>query len=672
MSSLKKLNRAFFRLATLFLLIVAYYHPSNCQTSEPYSIVYSSQPTVGIKIYQYDRNPEPLFQTWKKLGINTAFFGLDLASRGNFLRMAKQNGFKTFIIVPIFFNPEKLKTSPELYALTGEGHPAKDDWVEFICPGNKTYRQEMLETIKKLVSDLRPDGLSLDFIRHFVYWEKVYPDSRLDLLKTTCFCPDCLQTFQKETGIIIPPEISGYPAVSKWILSHHRKEWVDWRCHQITSMVEEISSTARAVNHFLLLNLHLVPWRENDFEGARRTVAAQDIKSLFRYVDYFSPMCYAHMVRRPPAWINSVVLDFQKFAPNPVLPSIQVKEVYRPEKLSAEEFDQSLQEALKPPSQGVIFWNWESLSESQEKQEIVRKRVVEFIRRWQVEQAKNLNQLSVSRAGLRSSPYGAGKTFPDIKYWINSSKDMARRFPGSTPTLVWIVSTMERDPNRPNEQIYTGRTRLTFPAPAGEKEKYKNIIFADYDHNEPYLKAFDRAGYKVWLQVEPAMAEVPILIDLVMERYHHHPCIIGFGVDVEWHRWSEQDNEGQAVTDEQARKWVEALRRWNPSYLLFLKHWEQSKLPPNYRQGLVFIDDSQIFQSLEEITLEFARWARWFYPSPVGFQFGYPSDRIWWNKLSDPPAEIGRAILQVAPNTSDLFWVDFTMKEIWPPKNNRK
>ncbi|MGB9894228.1 MAG: hypothetical protein ACPLRA_07405, partial [Candidatus Saccharicenans sp.] len=212
----------------------------------------------------------------------------------------------------------------------------------------------------------------------------------------------------------------------------------------------------------------------------------------------------------------------------------------------------------------------------------------------------------------------------------------------------------------------------TFPAPADEKEKYKNIIFADKDLNEPYLQAFDQAGYKVWLQVEPAMAEVPTLIDLVMERYHHHPCVIGFGVDVEWHRWSEQNNEGQAVSDEQAKQWVEALRRWDPSYLLFLKHWEQDKLPPNYGQGLVFIDDSQIFQSLDEITLEFARWARWFYPAPVGFQFGYRSDRIWWKKLSDQPAEIGRAILQVAPNTSDLIWVDFMMKEIWPEKNNLK
>ncbi|MDI6697324.1 MAG: hypothetical protein QME85_00090 [Candidatus Saccharicenans sp.] len=70
--------------------------------------------------------------------------------------------------------------------------------------------------------------------------------------------------------------------------------------------------------------------------------------------------------------------------------------------------------------------------------------------------------------------------------------------------------------------------------------------------------------------------------------------------------------------------------------------------------------------------MEFSRWAWWFYPSPVGFQFGYPSDRRWWQKLPDPPAVISRAVLEVATNTTDLFWVDFTMKEIWPEKKRSK
>ncbi|MCX8159884.1 MAG: hypothetical protein N3G18_03005 [Candidatus Saccharicenans sp.] len=621
---------------------------------------------IGVKVYRLPDPPEATFRAWKRLGINTAFIGLELATQDNFIRSAREAGFKTFIIFPVFYNPEKLKASPELYAVTGEGRPAKDDWVEFVCPGNRLYRREIIEKARKLVADYQPDGLSLDFIRHFVFWEKVYPDSEPDPLKTTCFCPDCLRTFQQETGIKIPPEITGYPAVPNWILNNHRQAWLEWRSRQITSMVEEISEAVRQVNHFLLLNIHLIPWREKDFNGARISVVAQDPAALFRYVDYLSPMCYAQMLKRPPDWISSVVADLQKSAPNPVIPSIQVKEAYLPEKLSAQEFDRSLKAALKPPSRGVVFWNWEALAESKEKQEIARKRIKEFSRQREKERLESRKRLTVPRAGLRSSPYGPRGTFPPVSYWLEAAGDMSRRFPGSRPALIWIVSTMERDQTRKEAQVYTSRTRLTFPAPSAGPNQYENIVFAEEDKNEVYLQAFDRAGYKVWLQVEPAMADLPTLIDLVMERYSHHPCVIGFGVDVEWHRWSERDNEGVAVSDDQARLWVEKLRRWNPDYLLFLKHWEPRKLPPTYRDGLAFVDDSQIFKSLDEIVLEFARWSRWFYPSRVGFQFGYPSDRPWWQKLTDPPADIGRAILEVAPNTSDLFWVDFTMREIWP------
>ncbi|MDI6849563.1 MAG: hypothetical protein QME69_07200 [Candidatus Saccharicenans sp.] len=643
-----------------------------CRGSSDSSSPISASPSlIGAKIYQLAESPEATLRAWKKLGLNTAFIGLELATGSDFVRLAKEAGFRTFIIFPVFYNPEKLKDTPELYAITGEGKPAKDDWAEFVCPGNQVYRQEIIERAKNLVSELQPDGLSLDFIRHFVFWEKVYPDFTPDLLKTSCFCSSCLEAFQEESGISIPSAFQGYPQVSAWILNNHRAAWLEWRARQITSMVEEIARAVRQINHFLLLNIHLVPWSQEDFGGARISIAAQDLNSLFRYVDYLSPMCYAHMVKRPPEWINSVVADMKKSAPNPIIPSIQVKEAYLTEKLTPEEFDRSLQAALKPPSRGVVFWNWQSLSESKKKQKIVEKRVKEFIR-LKAEDLASRKKFQVPRAGLRSSPYGARQPFPPVGYWLGSASDMARRFPGSAPAFIWIVSTMERDQQRKETQVYTSRTRLTFPAPAGSDRSYENIVFADEDANEAYLQAFDRAGCKVWLQVEPAMADIPILIELVMERYHHHPCVIGFGVDVEWHRWSEVDNEGVTVTDDQARLWVEHLRRWNPEYLLFLKHWEKDKLPPTYREGLAFIDDSQIFKSLDEIVLEFSRWAWWFYPSPVGFQFGYPSDRRWWQKLPDPPAVISRAVLEVATNTTDLFWVDFTMKEIWPEKKRSK
>lgn len=265
------------------------------------------------------------------------------------------------------------------------------------------------------------------------------------------------------------------------------------------------------------------------------------------------------------------------------------------------------------------------------------------------------------RAGLRSSPYGPQGGFPPPAYWRDAARSMAARFTGAASAMIWIVGIMEGAEEGAGN--FSGRVKLSFPSPGAE---YPNIVFADADANEACMDEFDRAGFRVWLQVEPADADMETLIRLVLDRYGRHPCVIGFGVDVEWHRWSRQNNEGTSVSDRQARAWSELVRSYNPAFRLFLKHWLPSKMPPEYRQGLVFISDSQEFASLTEMLDDFVAWGLAFAPAPVGYQFGYPPDGAWWRKLGDPPGEIGRAILARLPNTRDLYWVDFTMQEIWP------
>jgi hypothetical protein len=230
-------------------------------------------------------------------------------------------------------------------------------------------------------------------------------------------------------------------------------------------------------------------------------------------------------------------------------------------------------------------------------------------------------------------------------------QEMAGRFPGSVPETVWIVSRLRGD-----------GTLLNFPV----ESAHALIKGSESDENEAVLDLFDRHGFRVWLQTEPGHAPVEELIDIILARYKHHPSVVGFGVDVEWFESTERP-EGRPVTDSEARTWLEAVRRHDPDYRLFLKHWEIGKMPPSQREGLLFIDDSQILPSLEAMVDEFAEWGRAFAPAPVGFQYGYPSDRPWWSKLDDPPAAVGRAILDRVPNTEGLYWVDFTVLDLFPP-----
>ena len=61
---------------------------------------------------------------------------------------------------------------------------------------------------------------------------------------------------------------------------------------------------------------------------------------------------------------------------------------------------------------------------------------------------------------------------------------------------------------------------------------------------------------EVWLQVEPGNAPVEELIHIVLDRYGHHSCVVGVGVDVEWYK-SIDKPEGQPVSDAEAEAWLE-------------------------------------------------------------------------------------------------------------------
>jgi len=263
-------------------------------------------------------------------------------------------------------------------------------------------------------------------------------------------------------------------------------------------------------------------------------------------------------------------------------------------------------------------------------------------------------QTSLERAGFRSSIYGFDP-FPDSTWFYNVTADMALRFEGSDPAVIWILGYTT------DNGCYLG-----FPNPTPDST-YESIFFSGNDTHEAYLNDFDSNGIKVWLQVEPGFADIETLIDLVLTQYGHHQCVVGFGVDVEWYKIdSGNDYEGEAVTDMEAQTWSTKIKSYNEDYLLFTKHWLISKMPPTFREDVVFVDNSQIFSNMNSLINEFEDWANAFTPAKVAFQYGYNSDKIWWQDLNDPPKSIGDAILQKCPNTTDLFWMDFTAYDIWP------
>ncbi|MCX6569023.1 MAG: hypothetical protein NT147_08255 [Candidatus Aminicenantes bacterium] len=352
--------------------IVLFSDCGSAKTGVPGSV----RPVIGVKIYEAAGPFDGLFRQWRDLGVNTLFVSEALLKNAEFRGLARTNGMTLFLIFPVFQNPEALKEDPGLAAVTAAGAPAREEWVEFVCPAREDYLSRRTGYLRDLVAEFGPDVVSLDFIRYFVFWEKVAPDRAPESLPQTCFCPVCLAGFEKEMDVRIPAELAATAEKAKWILGTHASEWTEWKCRVIARAVERLAGAAREARPGVKVNIHAVPWRKGDFGGAARSVAGQDLVRLAPFADFISPMCYHHMVRQSPEWVHDVVADLsaQTRGRATILASTQVSQAYVEEALPSAEFGAALEAALRPPSIGDVLWSWDALSKSPEKREILKAR----------------------------------------------------------------------------------------------------------------------------------------------------------------------------------------------------------------------------------------------------------------------------------------------------------
>lgn len=351
-------------LNVLLIMVVTFYFCSCSSTGD--------NKIIGIKIYDYHGDYEILASKWKEMGINTAFVSTSLAANDTFRQVLRRRDISVFLIFPVFQNPELLKKDSTLFAITSTGLKAKDDWVQFVCPSRKSYRTAKTNELSELIRSLYPDGISIDFIRQFVFWEMIYPERDPATLERACYCDSCLAAFSEYAGITIPDSCKTTVAKAGWIDKNCSDLWCTFRCRLITSMVKELADKARSLKPDIKINFHAVPWRENEFDGANKEVAAQDLREIAPYVDYISPMCYSQMLKRDAHWIAGVVKDMERSAKGKVLPSIQVYPYYIDRPFNNRDFRQCVEEALKFPSCGVVFFSWPLFGKDSSRMEVVR------------------------------------------------------------------------------------------------------------------------------------------------------------------------------------------------------------------------------------------------------------------------------------------------------------
>jgi uncharacterized lipoprotein YddW (UPF0748 family) len=141
-----------------------------------------------------------------------------------------------------------------------------EDWL---CPSHPENQKLELETMLEVARKYPVDGLHFDYIR--------YPG------RSNCYCDGCRQRFERDTQA----------KVADWPTDCHsglRKDaYHDWRCQQITQLVESVSRDARRLRPGIKISAAVF----GSYPDCRTSVG-QDWPAWVRagYLDFLCPMDY--------------------------------------------------------------------------------------------------------------------------------------------------------------------------------------------------------------------------------------------------------------------------------------------------------------------------------------------------------------------------------------------
>ncbi|MBP5250801.1 MAG: hypothetical protein J6Z17_00125 [Treponema sp.] len=325
---------------------------------------------------------------------------------------------------------------------------------------------------------------------------------------------------------------------------------------------------------------------------------------------------------------------------------------------------------------------------------------------------------NITHVGLRFSKSGVTKdevtgeknlSKPTVSEWKKYLTEFKAMAPANVdPVLIFIVNSISKTDE---SSSYSDKCSFRFSKPDNIESKISSFLsenssaLKNYYNKNPELAKLTKSkidmshmsfsssensycdellqmcldnGIKVWLQIQPGDNDPVVLEYIVLERFKKYKdTVLGLGVDCEWFRQIyKKSTHGCPLRDESgsndyiAKALVEMARKFNPNYQVFAKHWETGYMPETFRDGMVFVDDTQDIKAKDGKTAwqrmvgKFGDWASAFPNNPVIFQIGYYRDyeNIWKKKEIDLINDLAAEAKARGNNNVSLVWVDFTMR----------
>jgi len=148
--------------------------------------------------------------------------------------------------------------------VTVKGEPS--DWL---CPSHAANRKLELDSMLEVARKYPVDGLHFDYIRY--PWHEF------------CYCDGCRKRFEADSK----RPVKNWP--EDCFSGARKQEYIDWRCQQITALVEAVSHEARTIRPGMKISAAVF----GSYPDCRRSVA-QDWPAWIKagYLDFVCPMDY--------------------------------------------------------------------------------------------------------------------------------------------------------------------------------------------------------------------------------------------------------------------------------------------------------------------------------------------------------------------------------------------
>ena len=318
-------------------------------------------------------SPEPF---WKKnirlneFGVNAIFLHHGSINAGMMDR-AKSEGLKVFAEFATLNGKQYVDEHPEAWAIDDNGNKVKPaTWFMGVCPTEPGFKQHRINELKDLLRKFDLDGIWMDYL----HWHAQFEDPE-PILPETCFCENCLTDFQSSSGIKVPDGTTSQKAA--WILKNQDSSWRNWRCSVIAEWVRDFKKVLKQQKPNALLGVYHCPWRDEDFNGARRRNLGLDYDSLRDIVDVFSPMVYHGRMGKNPEWVKENIewlsdkLNIKAGTFPKVWPIVQAYN--DPAIVSPEEFEKVLRYGAGGQATGVMMFTSNSVAEDEQKTAVMKK-----------------------------------------------------------------------------------------------------------------------------------------------------------------------------------------------------------------------------------------------------------------------------------------------------------